>query len=225
MTDNTLCACGCGELFCPIDKKGRQRRFILGHSARTHKYKLIGEYTPPENKQCTMCPEVKAIDQFYYKTYTSKTTGEKYRRYRPECIECSKKHTTNYIDHNYDMVYAKKKANRVEHKNDIKFHVQEKISTWRKASCVPSDLTVDYLVDLYNKQNGCCYYSREKMVFGWVDGKVHHNSLSLDKLDPSKGYVQGNVVWCSYLTNTMKRDLTEAEFYDLLSKILGNRSM
>ena len=223
MIDNTLCACGCGEVFYPFDERGRPRKFLLGHSARVHKYNLISAYIAPAEKQCTTCFLVKPIDQFYYKTYTSKTTGEKYKRYRVECIECSKKHTTNYIQDNYDMVYAKKKKVRIDRKDDIRFHVQEKISTWRKASCVQSDLTVDYLVNLYNQQNCRCYYTNKEMVFGWVNGKVHHTSLSLDKLDPSKGYVQGNVVWCTYLTNTMKQDLNEQQFYEAISLILTNK--
>jgi hypothetical protein len=221
MTDNTLCACGCGGVISPLDKKGRPHKFIPGHSARITKYKLIENYIPPEKKICTICGDDKCIDLFYYKTYTSKTTGEKYRRYRSECIECSKTHTGNYINDNYEMVYKKKKINRIKHKNDIKYHVQEKISTWRKASSIPSNLTVDYLVELYNRQDGYCYYLNEKMIFGWVDGKVHHNSLSLDKLDPAKGYVQGNVVWCTYLANTMKRDMTEQQFYDTINQIFN----
>lgn len=58
------------------------------------------------------------------------------------------------------------------------------------------------------------------MVFGWVNGKVYRQTMSLDKLDPDKGYIQGNVVWCSYLTNTMKQNMKEDEFYILLSSIL-----
>jgi hypothetical protein len=118
------------------------------------------------------------------------------------------------------LVYEKKKQVRLERKDDIRFHVQEKIATWRKASVVPSDLTVDYLVDLYNRLEGNCYYFGTPMVFGWVDGKVHHNTLSLDKLDPSKGYIQGNVAWCCFLANTMKQDMTEEEFYICMNKIL-----
>lgn len=221
MIDNTLCACGCGGVIEPFDKKGRSKKFIQGHGARVHKYKLIASYTPPKKKRCTVCLDEKSIDQFYYKTYTSSTTGEKYRRYRPECIGCSKEHTSTYIKENHKLVYTKKKAVRIERKNDIRFHVQEKIATWRKASVVPSNLTVDYLVELYNKQEGRCHYSGEKMVFGWVAGKVHANSLSLDKLEPDKGYVRGNVVWCSYLCNTMKQNMSELEFYSFISKILG----
>ena len=220
MIDNTLCACGCGEVLYPFDKRGRPRRFIAGHSARIIKYKLIAEYVVPENKKCTFCLETKAIDQFYYKTYTSKTTGEKYKRFRVECISCSKLSIKNYIIDNYDLVYSKKKANRAANKNDIKYHVQEKISGWRKKSVVKSDLTIDYLVDLYHKQAGNCYYTGTRMIFGWADGKIHHDSLSLDKKDPAKGYTKENVVWCSYLVNTMKNNLSEDEFYLCIRKIL-----
>lgn len=225
MTDNTLCACGCGGVLYPFDKRGRPRRFITGHAARFHKYNLIASYVSPENKQCTICLETKPMDQFYFKTYKSKTTGEKYKRYRAECIVCSKKHTIDYIQDNYDMVYTKKKEYHNEHKDNIRYHVQNKISTWRRASSIPSDLTVDYLVELYDNQDGYCYYFKDrKMIFGWINGKVHHNSLSLDKLDPTKGYMQGNVVWCTYLANTMKQDLNEQQFYACIQKILQHKT-
>lgn len=185
----------------------------------------IAKYTSPENKKCTICLEIEPIDQFYHKTYTSKTTGEKYKRYRPECIGCSKQKFNSYIEENHDLVYSKKKENHKIHKNNIRFHVQNKIATWRKASIILSDLTVDYLVQLYEQQDGYCYYSNEKMIFGWVDGKVHHNSLSLDKLDPNRGYIQGNVVWCSYLVNTMKQNMSESQFYTYLQNILRNKNV
>lgn len=123
---------------------------------------------------------------------------------------------------NADKIAEIKQRYHEKHHGTIKHHVQEKIATWRKASNVPSDLTVEYLVGLFEKQDGLCFYSGEKMIFGWVDGKVHHNSLSLDKLDPIKGYVQGNVVWCTYLVNTMKQDMAEQRFYDTINNIFKN---
>src|SRR5271157_847822 len=105
-------------------------------------------------------------------------------RERSTCQTCEARLAREYMAANKHKRSEAKKKHRDKFYGTIKYHVQEKISTWRKASCVPSDLTVDYLVDLYNQQNGYCFYSGEKMVFGWVDGKVHHNSLSLDKLDP-----------------------------------------
>lgn len=164
------------------------------------------------SKKCKKC-KLSILEGIVFRVH--KTNGE-----QSICRSCEAKIAKEYRKNNPDKIVKIKKKYRDNHYGTIKHHVQEKISTWRKTSCVPSDLTVNYLIELYNNQNGLCYYSGENMVFGWVDGKIHHNSLSLDKLDPSKGYVQGNVVWCKYLINTMKTDLTEFEFYSMLSKIL-----
>lgn len=218
--DNTLCACGCGEVIGPFDKKGRPHKFMPGHVARITKYKLIENYVPPENKICSICGDKKDINMFYHKTYTSKTTGEKYKRYRIECIFCTKNLSKQYKANNTELVNSKKKF---LYQHDIKNRIQNRISAYRKNSCVPSDLTVDYLLDLYGQQDGYCYYTGRKMILGWLDGKCHHDTLSLDKLDPSKGYTKGNVVWCSFLSNTMKRNMTELQFYEIMEQILINR--
>lgn len=139
------------------------------------------------------------------------------------CKSCEAEKARKYRQANPEKTSQNKKRYRDKNRGTIRYHVQEKISTWRKASNVASDLTVDYLVDLYNQQSGLCYYSGESMVFGWIDGKVNHNSLSLDRLDPSKGYIQGNVVWCTYLINTMKQNLTEHQFYKTINKIYLTR--
>jgi len=139
---------------------------------------------------------------------------------RSTCRTCEAKIAREYMAANKDKRILADKKHREKYYGTIKYHVQEKIATWRKASNIRSNLTVEYLIDLYNKQDGYCHYSNEQMIFGWVNGKVQHNTLSLDRLDPSKGYIQGNLVWCSYLVNTMKQNMTEADFYSLLSKIL-----
>jgi hypothetical protein len=158
---------------------------------------------------------------FGFHKYTLKD-GIKYCE-RSTCRACEAKIAREYTAANKNKRAEIKKRHRDKYFGTIKYHVQEKIATWRKASCIPSDLTVEYLVELYEKQGGYCHYSGEKMVFGWVDGKVHHNSLSLDKLNPNKGYVRGNVVWCTYLVNTMKRNMTVEEFYTTIDKILKLR--
>ena len=49
-------------------------------------------------------------------------------------------------------------------------------------------------------------------VFGWPleigDGASQDTSPSLDKLDPAKGYVQGNVWVISHLANRIKNNAT-----------------
>jgi hypothetical protein len=117
-----------------------------------------------------------------------------------------------------------KKQYRRRRMGEIRYYIQERISEWRKKAGPPSDLTVDYLVDLYQQQKGKCYYSGITLFLNARKGHAVPNSISLDRLDPHKGYTQGNVVWCTYFVNTMKGKLTESEFLGLLRQILKTRS-
>lgn len=215
MTDNTLCACGCGGVITQPKYKKKIVKWLRGHN----KFNELKTWESPTRKFCNGCEITLSIEQFSYKTYTSKTTGEKYKRYRSQCKICNANETRAYKQSNTNLVAEKKRQRNERLKNDIRHHAQEKIAYYKKKSNIPSDLTVDYLVNLYQQQKGLCYFSNIKMIFGYVNGKIHHNSISLDKLNPLKGYVQGNVVWCSYLTNTMKQTLTEDEFYQMIVNI------
>lgn len=219
MTTNTMCACGCNTIIVEFDKKGRKRSYATGHA----NFNKIKEYILPSSKICNRCNKLLDISKFgLHKSY-SKISGESIYRPRSRCCECESIDRTEYAKTNPDKI--KRAADKYHDKNHgtIKYHVQEKISSWKKASIVQSDLTCEYLIDLYNHQNGCCHYSGEKMIFGWVNGKPHHNSISLDKLDPAKGYVQGNVVWCGYLVNTMKQNMTEEQFYTFIGSLLKRK--
>ena len=49
-----------------------------------------------------------------------------------------------------------------------------------------------------------CPISKEKMIWG-IHGKNNiFNSPSVDRIDPDKGYVKGNVRWVTFLCNTLK---------------------
>lgn len=48
------------------------------------------------------------------------------------------------------------------------------------------------------------------------DGAVCSSSLSLDRKDPSKGYVPGNVFVISHRANNLKRDMTISQLKALL---------
>lgn len=115
----------------------------------------------------------------------------------------------------------KKKRKRYE-KLSIRNKISNKISRWKKET-PNSDITVDYLCDLYEKQEGKCYYTGELME--WNMSKVQNNSLSLDRLDPDKGYMQGNLVFCCYKINSMKWNSNEKEFYQIMLQILKHKGV
>lgn len=91
---------------------------------------------------------------------------------------------------------------------------------WKKRDAA-SDLTVEYLVKLWEDQQGCCYYTGVPMTPG-AKGTARLDSASLDKLDPNAGYRQGNVVWATHLANTSKGPRNEAEFYEFCRLVVSH---
>lgn len=79
-----------------------------------------------------------------------------------------------------------------------------------KKKNIPFNLTVEYLIELYGKQQGKCFYTDRIMTHD--RGKGHNpNSLSVDKIVSAKGYVEGNIVLCTSQANLVKNDLTIEE--------------
>lgn len=58
-----------------------------------------------------------------------------------------------------------------------------------------SDLTLDFMKQLYEKQDGKCYYTGDILVINSETSR-DYDVISLDKKDPYKGYFQNNVVLC-----------------------------
>jgi len=117
---------------------------------------------------------------------------------------------------------------KAENRGTIEGFIYSNLSRWRKRSSVKSDLTFDYLMNLWNEQSGNCFYTKvplDNISPGTTRKQLTlcnrlMNSPSLDKLYPDKGYVIGNVVWCSYSINSMKWDRTIDEFLDTCKTIV-----
>jgi len=82
------------------------------------------------------------------------------------------------------------------------------------------DLSPQYLNNLYNEQNGKCFYSNIPMN---VNGSW---KISLERLDTSKTYMEGNVVFC-VLEMNVQSNFSEKKLIDMvpnveLSKYFGN---
>lgn len=70
---------------------------------------------------------------------------------------------------------------------------------------IPFDLTLEYLISIF--PDSCPVFNTE-MSWGHQTGKILPTSPSLDKIDPGKGYVVGNVQWLSNRANVMKHNAT-----------------
>lgn len=90
---------------------------------------------------------------------------------------------------------------------DIKINF---IAAHRLETIMEFNLDIDYLKSLWSSQSGLCHYTSVPMK--WTKGKVSFYSPSLDKLNPSKGYIKGNVVFCLFAVNSFKQELTYVDF-------------
>lgn len=91
----------------------------------------------------------------------------------------------------------------------IRTRLREAQTRIKKFGKIESDLTEEYLYDLFNNQESKC------ALLGY-DMKIQRDpplSLSLDQIEPSKGYVVGNVQWVTWIANRAKGDMTQDDFY------------
>lgn len=81
------------------------------------------------------------------------------------------------------------------------------------------EINSDDLEKQWLKQKGLCYYTNEPMLKHYGS----KNSVSIDRVDSSKGYTLDNVVLCLRQVNIMKNDATLLELFQFCESILNNK--
>jgi hypothetical protein len=88
-------------------------------------------------------------------------------------------------------------------------------------------VTVEYAWDLFLKQDRKCALSGQSIGFntvrrytkkGWKDSRWIHTA-SLDRIDSSKGYIEGNVQWIHKDINWMKNSFNQNYFINTCIKV------
>lgn len=137
--------------------------------------------------ECSKCGDIRALSEFQYGR-----KGQKYEYKFSYCNECRKKQIYLNLNKSIERFLAYK-FNRIKmraKKINVKFNLDKKS-----------------LINLYNKQDGKCFYTGYEMKWG-VDVGVSRNSLSVDRISPNKGYTKDNIVLCCNFINTVKSDLS-----------------
>lgn len=83
-----------------------------------------------------------------------------------------------------------------------------------RSSCTLSD---DFLLNLWNKQEGRCAISGIKMSTETNDLYV----VSLDQIVPGEGYVEDNVQFLAWAVNRAKGDLSKVDFLNMCLQIVS----
>lgn len=84
------------------------------------------------------------------------------------------------------------------------------------------DIDIQYVWELYLKQDKKCALSGLPISFFNSNLKSSKNTASLDRIDSNKGYIKGNVQWVHKAINIMKNKLDDTLFINLCRKISEN---
>lgn len=185
-----------------------------------------------KSKMCSVCKEKKPIIEFYIRSDRNKPIGR-----CKKCNELANKKSWNKLpEEEKKKRYAENKrwVDTQINNGNLRIYMTSKLCSYKataKKWGLPFDLDISYLVELMEKQKRLCHYTGEPLTMQSNRGSgkccitlpSNRMQASLDRLDPDKGYVKGNVVWCGWLINTCKNMLTESQFYDMCKNILAHR--
>lgn len=79
------------------------------------------------------------------------------------------------------------------------------------------DFDADYLTELFEKQNGLCYYTNMPMITDTSSKSPRR--ASLDRLDSNIGYRKDNVVLCIRFANLAKSNFDYETFMSFINKL------
>jgi len=89
-----------------------------------------------------------------------------------------------------------------------------RIKSRSKKENIDFDLDINYLKSIMQDK---CPILGVQLTWCKRSGKPTKNSPSLDRLNPKKGYVSGNVSWISYRANRIKQDASLIELKKLVN--------
>jgi hypothetical protein len=108
----------------------------------------------------------------------------------------------------------------------ISQHVFKTIIENAKKRSLEFDITIEYIWNLYLKQDKKCAISGLPIEFASCSkSKSKFQTASLDRIDSSKGYVKNNVQWVHKTVNKIKQDLMQIEFVNLCYLIARNQKL
>jgi len=81
------------------------------------------------------------------------------------------------------------------------------------------NITTDYLHKLYDKQKGICQYSGVTMTHVKDGTGYHLKNISIDRIDNTKGYEEGNIALVCLAVNMMKYTLELDQLIDWCKEI------
>lgn len=90
-------------------------------------------------------------------------------------------------------------------------------------------LSPEYMWTLYLQQKGCCALSGVPISLEGDSRETRYaattkRTASLDRIDPSKGYLEGNVQWVHKALNIMKMEMGDNDFIHWCQLVVSHKA-
>lgn len=157
-------------------------------------------------KLCSGCGILKDISEFYKSQRGTK------------CIDCRLTYGKEYKSEKRKDPNFRKKEGEKQKERRVRLWSNYLVHESKRRN-VEHTITKEEIEEIYNNQNGLCYWFGIPLV-----PSIKHkypSQPSLDRLDINKGYTKDNVVICCYTANIGRNenDLeTWKEFLEILKK-------
>lgn len=123
------------------------------------------------------------------------------------CVKCKSSKFVNDVGETNYLYIMTKICDRIKYNSERR----------DKVSQLEFNITPQYLLDLYNKQDGKCALSKINLPLNTLS--YRNLNLSLDRIDSNKGYVIGNVQWVDKRINMMKQSFSQDEFINMCIEV------
>jgi hypothetical protein len=177
-----------------------------------------------DEKTCTKCLETKPISEFSKKGKGNNNframNVDNWSSLKPTCKACDAAYAREFRKKNPGYQGSGKNSKYPKEERMLISAIRARLNVCmnnqrKRGKQFETDVTDDYLYDLFQKQNGLCKYSGIPLK---IQTK-HLATLSLDKIVPEKGYMKGNVQWVCWAVNRAKGELDEKEFIQMCRMI------
>lgn len=149
--------------------------------------------------------------------FTGKTCKHGHRAERftstSSCCACQDKHNKEYRRTEKSKMVSRARYDRIYREDPARFLYDRALGRSRRKD-LPFDLTVEYIRSIWPSDNKCPVFGIElapEVGEPGLPASAGVGSPSLDRIDPKKGYVQGNVAVISMKANQIKASATDAE--------------
>lgn len=155
------------------------------------KYSNISHKNETQSKVKAKCPKCKNI--------VIKNSGALFTN--KQCINCRMKEHCPYGD--VTVRYFSTIKSRAIKERNMEFNI-----------------TLEYIDKIFKNQNGKCVYTGRPLQFTRSYKKRRINqTASLDRIDSTKGYIEGNIQWVHKEINWLKSDTSHEDFINICKEI------